>query len=113
MDIIKLILSIIVMVILLFFMDGFFNVCRLENKNGLWKPFPKRKPKKAFSAEKKRTFLVSLENMRVTFCEYDFDSGRFEIDEVDAWKEVPVCYASFKKMCRNIIERVREKRNDS
>lgn len=51
--------------------------------------------------------------MRVTFCEYDFDSERFEIDEVDAWKEVPVCYASFKKMCRNIIERVREKRNDS
>lgn len=100
MEYFKLVLTVIIMVLCLIFTRGFFNVCEAERKGCIWKPYPKKKPKKNFKDENERRFLVSLENTNVIIMNYSFEDESFEHEGVDAWRELPKCWKWFSKQVR-------------
>lgn len=97
MEYFKLILTVIIMVLCLVFTKGVFSVCEAERKGAVWKPYPKKKPKKTYKDENERRFLVSLENGNVIIMTYFFERECFEHEGVDAYRELPKCWAWFKK----------------
>lgn len=99
-EIIKLIVTVIIMVLCIVFTRGFFSACEAERKGAIWKPYPKKKPKKTFNDEKERRLLVSLENGNVIIMFYSFENENFEHDGVDAWREIPKCYGWFSKQIK-------------
>lgn len=100
METIKLLITALIMILCFILMRGFFNVAQAENRGCIWKAFPKRKPRKTYKDEKERRVMVSLENQVVMFSVYDFEKECFEIEGVDAWREVPLCYGWMKKQMK-------------
>ncbi len=103
-DLVKLILTVTIIVLCLVFTRGFFSACEAERKGALWKPYPKRKPKRSYEDEEERRFLVSLENGNVIIMNYSFENGCFEHEGVDAFREVPKCWRWFSKKVRSFKE---------
>lgn len=103
-ELVKLILTVTILVLCLVFTKGFFSACEAERKGAVWKPYPKRKPKRSYDDEEERRFLVSLENGNVIIMNYSFKEESFEHEGVDGYRELPKCRSWFKKMAKGFME---------
>lgn len=102
---VKLILLSAIFVFFFIFSKGLFYVYKAESKNCYWKAYPKKKPKKFTKDEKQRRFIVSLESSLVMISTFDFEKGEFDVEGVDAFREVPQCYKWVQKQIRFYKER--------
>ena len=105
-EIIKLILTAVLMTFIFLIMKGYFEVMRAERKGAKWMAYPKRKPKKS-GEEKSVRLLVSLDNGNVLIDAYDFEEKSFSYPGVEAWRYIPSSYRMQQKIIRSVIDTVR------
>ena len=104
-QIVKLILILLILLIILILTRGYFYVYKAESRNCYWKPYPKKKPFRYSKDEKQRRFIVSLENSLVMIATYDFEKQSFDVESVDAYREVPSSYKWIKKQIKIFKEK--------